>query len=101
MPVILLIIFSGVLGGYFLRNIPQMKHVGVVVNLIVLLLLFFLGVSIGANDTLVKNFSSIGFDAFVLTVGGILGSILCAKWVYNAFFKRKKRNSETECRVRL
>ena len=87
---IILIILSGVTAGYFVRNIPQMKYVGVVISLIIMLLLFFLGVSVGANEQVVKNFSSIGLDAFIITIGGTLGTILCAWWVYIRFFKRRK-----------
>jgi uncharacterized membrane protein YbjE (DUF340 family) len=78
-----------VLVGYLLRRIPQMQHVGVVLNVIIVLLLFFLGVSVGANEEVLNNFPVIGFDAFVLTVGALMGTLLCAWWVYNKFFKNQ------------
>jgi uncharacterized membrane protein YbjE (DUF340 family) len=90
LPLILLII-SGVLIGYLLRRIPQMQNIGTVLNLIIVLLLFFLGVSVGSNEDVLNNFSVIGFDALVLTVGGLLGTLLCAWWVYRTFFKKKNQ----------
>lgn len=93
---ILLIIISGVVVGYFLRHSSAVKHVGVIISVIIVLLLFFLGVSVGANEEVVKNFSFIGFDAFILTIGGTLGSVLCAWWVYTSFFKRKEKNPKSE-----
>ena len=86
---IILILLSGVVVGYFVRKIPQVKYVGTVIGLIIMLLLFFLGVSVGANEQVVKNFSIIGFDAFIITIGGTLGTVLCAWFVYERFFKRK------------
>lgn len=78
--------------GYFVRKIPQVKYVGTVITFIIMLLLFFLGVSVGANEQVVKNFSSIGFDALIITLGGTLGTVLCAWFVYERFFKRKGKN---------
>lgn len=90
---IILIILAGILTGYFLRNASFIKHVGTALSVIIVLLLFFLGVSVGANEQVVNNFLFIGLDAFILTVGGILGSILCAWWVYRKFFKKKSSKS--------
>jgi hypothetical protein len=59
-----------------------------------MLLLFFLGASVGSNKQLISNFSGIGLDALLLTVGGTLGSLLCAKWVFARFFVGKKNRSE-------
>ena len=86
---LLLIIFSGALVGYALRKFPQMKHVGTVITIIIIALLFLLGVSVGANEKVLSNFSVIGFDAMIIAVGGILGTLLCAWWVYKSFFKSK------------
>lgn len=86
---IILIILSGVLVGYFVREVPQVKHVGLVISIIIMLLLFFLGVSVGANRQVVDNFAQIGIDAFLITLGGIVGSILCAWWIYYRFFRQK------------
>lgn len=86
---IVLIILVGILTGYFLRNASFIKHVGKALSVIIVLLLFFLGVSVGANEQVVNNILHIGLDAFLLTVGGVLGSILCAWWMYATFFKKK------------
>lgn len=90
---IILIILSGVVVGYFVRNIPRVKHVGTAISIIIMLLLFFLGVSVGANEEVVRNFSSIGMDALIITLGGTSGTVLCAWWVYRSFFKKKEDKS--------
>lgn len=90
---IVFIIISGIIVGSFLRKTAVSKHIGLVISVIIVLLLFFLGVAVGANEEVVKNFSAIGFDAFLLTVGGTLGSVLCAWWVYEFFFKERNKRS--------
>ena len=87
---IILFILAGILVGYILRNKGVVKYIGTALGLIIMLLLFFLGVSVGSNEQVVNNFALIGLDAFVLTIGGTLGSVLCAWWVYLSFFKKKK-----------
>lgn len=87
-----LIILSGVLVGYALKRIPQMHHISVIITAIITLLLFLLGVSVGANEEVLNNFSAIGLDALLLAVGGILGTLLCAWWVYRAFFYKKEKS---------
>lgn len=90
---IILILLSGIIVGYFAKKLPQVKHVESVISLIIMLLLFFLGVSVGANEQVVTNFSIIGLDALLITFGATLGTILCAWLVYSTFFKRKDKYS--------
>ncbi len=86
-------ILSGVAVGYLSRNKANIKHVGSVINVIIIVLLLFLGVAVGANKQIVDNFATIGFDAFAIAFASTLGSILCAWLVYNLFFKKKKNQS--------
>lgn len=84
---IILFIIAGILVGYVLRNQHFVQYIGTILSLIIMLLLFFLGVSVGSNEQVVSNFSQIGLDAFILTVGATLGSVFCARWIYVSFFK--------------
>ncbi len=90
---IILTILSGIVAGYFARKLPQTKHVGSVISPIIMLLLFFLGVSVGANEQVVTNFGTIGLDALAITLGATAGSVLCAWLVHSTFFRRKGENS--------
>ena len=86
---IFLAIFSGVLVGYIIRKRTFIKHVGSIISLIIVFLLFFLGVAVGVNKQIIENFANIGLDAFAIAVATTVGSVLCAWFVYNRFFKRK------------
>jgi len=70
------------------------RNVDALVYVSIFALLFLLGVSIGINDKIVKNFSEIGLMATMLTLGAVLGSIILAKVVYSYFFKRGDRLHE-------
>jgi uncharacterized membrane protein YbjE (DUF340 family) len=87
---ILLSIISGVAVGYAVRRSAFTKYVSRVIQIIILLLLFFLGVSVGSNKEVVNNFGAIGLDAFVIAALATLGSLIGARMVYKLFFERKK-----------
>ncbi len=86
-------ILSGVAVGYLSRNRTQLKHVGSVINIIIIVLLFFLGIAVGANKQIVESFASIGFDAFAIATAATMGSILCAWFVFHRFFRNNAKNS--------
>lgn len=89
---ILLSIFSGVAVGYAVRRSAFTKYVSRIIQIIIMLLLFFLGISVGSNKEVANNFGAIGLDAFVISSLATLGSLIGAKLVYKLFFERKKND---------
>ncbi|MCU4157484.1 LysO family transporter [Carboxylicivirga sp. A043] len=74
--------------GWLMRDKEKArKGVDSAVTWSVYLLLFLLGISVGINDEIINNFSRIGYKAFWLTFGAVVGSVLLAKVVYQFFFK--------------
>jgi uncharacterized membrane protein YbjE (DUF340 family) len=58
------------------------------------LLLFLLGVAIGTNEVIVKNLPALGFKALLISLGGVLGSVLVAWLAYRLWFAPKKSDHE-------
>jgi uncharacterized membrane protein YbjE (DUF340 family) len=85
---IFLVILSGVATGYAVRKVPFVKHAGRVITLVIALLLFFMGVSVGTNDQVLATFSTIGIEALIITIGGTSGTLLCAWLLYSTLFKK-------------
>jgi len=54
-------------------------------------LLFLLGISVGANDAIVNNLTTLGGQAFLIALAGTTGSVLAAWGVYHFFFKERRR----------
>lgn len=86
-------ILVGVFVGYLARKSTHIKHVSSIISVIIVLLLFFLGVSVGANKEIINSFANIGVDAFAIATATTIGSLLCAWFVYNRFFKNKTKES--------
>ncbi len=89
MTYILLAITAGIAAGYLCRRRTIVKYTGSLLSVVIMLLLFLLGISVGSNNQVINNFTAIGLDAFILTAGGTLGSLFGAKWTYKKFFTTK------------
>lgn len=77
------------IAGYFMRKTKIIKYTGISLSIVIMLLFFFLGISVGINEQILQNFTSIGVEAFLLTIGGTLGSLLCIKLVGKKFIQQK------------
>lgn len=86
---IVLILLSGIITGYILRK-KDLTFVHKGITLFIWGLLFFLGVSVGINETLLSNLPTLGVDALVITAGGLAGSLLMAWFIYLRFFSDNK-----------
>lgn len=54
------------------------------------ILLFLMGIAVGINKTIIQNFEQIGYLAFFLTIGAVVGSVLLSAIVYRYLFRAKK-----------
>ncbi|MGL4332978.1 MAG: LysO family transporter [Bacteroidales bacterium] len=86
---IVLILLTGIITGYILRK-KDLTFVHKSITLFIWGLLFFLGVSVGINETLLSNLPTLGIDALVITAGGLAGSLLMAWLIYWRFFSENK-----------
>ncbi len=85
MIIVIGLMVCGIVLGYIFRE-RNLKFVHKGINYAIYLLLFLLGLSVGANDDIMKNLETIGYDALLITLGAAGGSVLCAWAVYKFFF---------------
>jgi len=72
---------SGIGVGYLLR-LRKLRFIHRLVLVLIWLLLFLLGLEVGANEMVIREFGSLGFEAFLLAVGGTLGSVIFAWFLW-------------------
>ncbi len=84
------IMFGGIAVGYLLRKVELLQKIGKLISYTILLLLFLLGISVGANDAIVDNLTTLGGQAFLIALAGTSGSVLAAWGVYHFFFKERR-----------
>lgn len=77
MFIVISFMFLGIFVGYFTRQ-WKLRFVHRFVLTLVWLLLFLLGLEVGANETVVNQFGRLGFEAFLLALGATFGSVFFA-----------------------
>lgn len=81
------IMSGGILCGFLLRG-WKLKWVSDCITLSIWILLFLLGIAVGNNEDILNNLDTIGWQALVVSLGAILGSVILAAVVYHFFFNK-------------
>lgn len=81
------IMLGGVLCGFLLRS-WKLKWVPACITVAIWILLFLLGIAVGNNEDILNNLDTIGWQALVISLGAILGSVILAAVVYHFFFNK-------------
>jgi uncharacterized membrane protein YbjE (DUF340 family) len=87
MFIVIACMISGIGIGYLFRHI-KMRRIHTLILAIIWVLLFLMGIEIGSNETVIRQFGELGFDAFLLAVGGVAGSVIAA-WLLWLSVKNK------------
>lgn len=91
--VVLCTLCGGVI-GYLMRNIRVLQHVNFSISFTICLMLFTLGVSVGADHKLVSNLWNFGAQALLISVVSMLGSMLGAWALYKYVFSKSNSNEK-------
>lgn len=83
---------TGMLIGYLLRN-KRLHWIHKVITVLIWLLLFLLGTDVGSNEAIIKGLHSIGIEAVIITIGAVVGSILCAWGLWYLIYERHKKTA--------
>jgi len=89
MFIVIGIMFGGIVIGYLLRRVQLFQKINNLIFYTILFLLFMLGLSVGANKTIMSNLTTLGWQALLIAAAGTLGSVIMAKIVYNRFFRER------------
>ena len=83
MLIVVSLMLCGIAVGYMLRN-KNTHIVSRIITVLIWLLLFLLGIEVGSNPRIVMGMQTLGIEALLLTIGGAVGTTLCAwlLWIY-------------------
>ena len=81
--------FLGIAIGYLVRKARWVQAVGTTTMITIVALLFVLGGEIGANEMVMRNLVGLGGEALIIAVAATIGSLVAARIIYKAFFKRE------------
>ena len=86
---IIVIMFLGIAIGYLARKQRWVRVVGSTTMITIVALLFVMGGEIGGNEVVMGNLVGLGGEALLIAVASTLGSLVAARILYKAFFKRE------------
>ena len=89
---IVMIMLCGIGTGYLLRN-KKMSFIGRIITALIWVLLFLLGIEVGANPRIINGLQTLGLEAIVLTIAGSMGSAIFA-WALWRYVCRKEAGNE-------
>lgn len=85
--------FAGIVVGYLFRKRKIHFLNGLILTLI-WALLFLLGLEVGMNESVVRQFASLGLEAAVIALAGVLGSVVAAKILWGKGAKQEEVDHE-------
>ena len=91
---IVMTMLAGVLIGHFLRNGKRVKKIEKSTSITIFVMLFVLGLSVGSNNVIIDNLGRFGWQAAVIAMLGMGGSIIAARIVFQLFFKKGEEKNE-------
>ena len=91
---LLSLMLAGVLIGYLLRNFSFIKMTEKTISITVLILLFIFGLTIGSNSNLIHHIGDFGWQALILAIAGLSGSLIASSVAYKMFFKKGDKNEK-------
>jgi len=81
----------GIIIGFTIQDKRKIvKAIDPMISMAIYALLFLLGISVGTNEIIISNLDTLGAQALLLTLGGVMGSVVLAFFTYKFFFKTKK-----------
>ncbi|MCK4921089.1 MAG: LysO family transporter [Bacteroidales bacterium] len=90
MWIIIILMLIGVLAGFLFSGVKYFNVFSErATSYIIYFLLFFMGLSVGTNKEIMNNIQNIGFQALIITIFSIAGSIVLAAIVFKIFFKNE------------
>jgi len=89
---LLLTMALGGLVGFVLRTY-RISLLSVFIQLVICLLLFFLGLELGADRMLLDKIGTLGLQAGAITLGAMTGSLILVAMIDRLFFKEFKKNT--------
>jgi len=77
MFIVIACMIAGIVVGYLFRQ-RRLRFIHRLILILIWLLLFMLGLEVGANGAVIRRFGTLGFEAFLLAFAGTLGSMVFA-----------------------
>ena len=88
---ILILLILGVIVGFFFSGIKNFNKISEKISsYAIFILLFVMGLSVGANKEIMNNFADLGIKALIISLFAVGGSVFIAWLTWIFIFKNEK-----------
>jgi len=95
MVILISLLSGGILLGWISRRL-MFSWVNKVITMLVWLLLYILGLEVGANDKIIRGFYHLGIEALGIAIAGLLGSMFAAFLLQKLILRNQKTNGKEQ-----
>lgn len=95
MVILISLLSGGILLGWISRRL-MFSWVNKVITMLVWLLLYILGLEVGANDKIIRGFYHLGIEALGIAIAGLLGSMFAAFLLQKLILGNQKTNEKEQ-----
>jgi uncharacterized membrane protein YbjE (DUF340 family) len=86
---VVLFLIAGIAAGFVLRRRERfLKTVDRLTTWFIYLFLFMLGLSVGINPEIVRNFGTLGFKAIAISAAAVIGSLIPAYFLHRLWIRK-------------
>ena len=85
------LMFSGILVGWLTKKV-NLSAIHPLITGLIWILLFLLGIEVGSNEEIIHALHTLGLEAIILTLGGTLGSVICAWLLWKMIYPKTNAN---------
>jgi hypothetical protein len=97
MITVLLVMTAGIIVGIFIHKKPlYVKFNDQLISVAIYVLLLLLELSVGLNKAVIQNIGTLGYQALVITLGAVLGSVLFSWLILRVFFSAEGNKNEED-----
>jgi len=89
---LLLTMVSGGFAGFLLKRY-RMVFLSIIMQIVICLILFFLGLELSSDRALFNKIGTLGMQAGAITIGALTGSLFMADRIYRLFFKKLEKKT--------
>lgn len=80
----------GVLIGYLAPK-HKLKKVSFLITALIWILLFLLGIEAGSNKRIVEGLHTLGLEAVLIMLGGVMGSAVAAAFLWKYLLRNRRK----------
>ncbi len=93
---LILTLCAGIVAGWLSRRCKFVSFTGKAISVTICVMLFVMGVEIGADENVLRNLSGVGLQSLLLAFAGVAGSSVFVAVLYRIVFQGRHESGKAQ-----